>query len=298
MSDKHALWQSKLQTYREREIAAISCHEADAEAQLLECAGGELPPFIAAFFQRWKQTSGDPWQALLQSASTVNSGIIKELISASFVQPLRSFLTRTEYTGILCRPATTWRETPQWSYLLQIQSPHTEESEHIVLYSPATSQEIAAAEAVLRFVLPPGYRHFLMLTNGLGLSSSDTRELTWICSAGPAHANWKAAMLNDWFECEKYNEIASQWRQFQGLYDYEHVMDWEKGENTFNSDETILVPFASTYETWCFDRTRPDTQGEYPVVFWDHERREASDYYSDFSAWFANEVESYFFGEE
>jgi hypothetical protein len=104
-------------------------------------------------------------------------------------------------------------------------------------------------------------------------------------------------LLNQSMECAKYHEVAASWRAFQGTYDYERIMDRERGEDTFRSDETVLIPFAHTYEDWCFDRTRPDSAGEYPIVLWDHERREATDMYPQFDAWFAAEVESYLFGD-
>ena len=84
---------------------------------------------------------------------------------------------------------------------------------------------------------------------------------------------------------------------FLGVYDYERIMDRERGEDSFHSDETILVPYAYTYEHWCFDRTRQNENRDYPVMFWDHETRGATERYRDFGDWFAGEVESYLFGE-
>lgn len=297
--DKDTLWQQELQKYREKDIVAIDCDEADAEAKLLAHANGELPPSVGAFFHRWQQTSRDPWQALLQSAAMANPGVIKELASAAFLQPLRSLLAHVEQAAILCWPPTTWRKEQRWGYLFQLRAPRdSEESSHIVLHSPASPQDIAAAEAVIRLNLPPSYRQFLQITNGLGFCLSDTRALSWICSVGPAHVHWNTVLFNDWFECEKHqHELAASWRSFQNAYDYERIVDWERGEKIFDPDEAIMVPFAHTYEAWCFDRTRTDANGEYPVMFWDHETCEASEYYADFSAWFAEEVESYLWGE-
>ncbi|MDQ2907636.1 MAG: hypothetical protein M3Y81_29355, partial [Chloroflexota bacterium] len=98
------------------------------------------------------------------------------------------------------------------------------------------------------------------------------------------------------YQCDQHQEIAASWRSFQGVYDYERIRDWENGEHTFLSDETTLVPFGYTYETWCFDRNRPEPDGDYPIIFWDHETRQARDAYPDFSRWFAGEIESYLFG--
>lgn len=294
--DSGTLWRQTLQEHQQKGVIAVSCEETDAEARLRTLAEAELPTSVAAFLQRWRQTSHDSWQALLQNAITVNPGVIKELASSSLLQPLRSLLASAEQVAILCWPSTPWREKQQWSYLFEPKSPRGEEaSSYIVLHTPATPQEIAAAEAVLRMALPPSYRCFLSVANGLTIGTSGAAG---IHGAGPMHANWDTVVLNQWLECEKYqHEIAAQWRSFQGLYDYERIMDWERGENSFGSDETILVPFAYTYENWCFDRTRPGENGEYPVMFWDHETREASEYHANFSSWFSNEIVPYPFDE-
>jgi hypothetical protein len=163
--DKDTLWQQNLQKYQEKDIVAINCDEADAEAKLLAHTNGEIPSPVDAFFHRWQQTSRDPWQALLQSAATANPGVIKELASAAFLQPLRSLLAYVEQAAILCWPPTTWRKEQRWGYLFQLRSPRDgEESSHIV-------------------------RQFLQITNGLGFCLSDTRTLSWICSVGPAHVH-------------------------------------------------------------------------------------------------------------
>src|SRR5215468_9863782 len=78
---------------------------------------------------------------------------------------------------------------------------------------------------------------------------------------------------------------------------YERIMDRERGEDTFLMDETTLVPFAYTSDEWCFDRTRQNENVDYPVMFWDHETRGATERYRDFGDWFVGEVESYLFGE-
>jgi hypothetical protein len=53
----------------------------------------------------------------------------------------------------------------------------------------------------------------------------------------------------------------------------------------------------STYEHWCFDRTRQDENGDYPLMFWDHKTRGVTERYRNSSPWFAGAVESYLFGE-
>jgi hypothetical protein len=36
-------------------------------------------------------------------------------------------------------------------------------------------------------------------------------------------------------------------------------------------DASGPVPFAYAYDDWCFDRAQSNGQGEYLIVFWDHE---------------------------
>lgn len=292
--DKETVWKQTMQEYHARRIQLIALEESDAETRLSSITHGTPPAPIGTFLHLWKQGLADPWHVLVQSAAILNSEVTEELTPAMLLGSFRSLLARTEYGAIVCWPPNQWYAFPRWGYLFQIASPRPGgTSEHIVLHAPASSEDIRAAEAALRLTLPPSYRRFLLLANGL-----DPRpdEISWIFGAGPQRANWKAVILNQWFECEHQFEIASSWRAFQGTYDYERIRDWENAENTFLSDETILVPFAQTCETWCFDRTRPGTNGEYPVIFWDHETREARDSYDDFSSWFTREIEPYLFG--
>jgi SMI1-KNR4 cell-wall len=292
--DSNTLWQQTLQAYRAEKVQLISFEEADAETILHTMMGGDFPPSMGTFLNLWKQGSPDPWHILIQSAATLNPDVTEELTSAALLEPFHSLLTRVEYGAIGYWPSTDGYPGHRWGYLFQVGSPRVGEiSEHIILHPPVSPEKIHAAEAVLRLALPPSYRRFLLITNGLGVGE---REGVWVYGAGPELADWDAVVLNKWLECERYGEIAAQWRGFQGVYDYEHIRDWENGEHTFCSDETILVPFGYTYEIWCFDRSRPGANGEYPVIFWDHETREASDAYRDFSSWFAGEIEPYLFG--
>jgi hypothetical protein len=212
------------------------------------------------------------------------------------LEPVRALLARAEYAAVVWGHPDHWQSPQQWGYLLQVRSRRVgRASEHILLHAPASPADIASAEAALRMRLPPSYQRFLALTNGLGIG---TTELTYIGGAGPARAYWEPVILNHWLECDHCHEIAAMWRQFQGVYDYERIRDWENGENSFLSDETALVPFAQTYDAWCFDRTRQRADGEYPVMFWDHETREASERYPDFPTWFAGEAMPYLFDED
>jgi hypothetical protein len=111
--------------------------------------------------------------------------------------------------------------------------------------------------------------------------------------AGPRRANWDAVMLILWMKCGGQDEVAARWREFQGTYAHERIMNRERSEDTFLSDETALIPFAHTYDDWCFDRTRPDAGGDHPIMLWGHEAREATDRFRNFDSWFAGEVETY-----
>ncbi|GCE11826.1 SMI1/KNR4 family protein [Tengunoibacter tsumagoiensis] len=293
--DENDQWRKILQSYRAQGVQAVSLAEPEAEKLVRALVVGEpLPPAVASFIRLWLKGSGEPWQILIQSASVVHAGVKKELGSGSLLEPLRALIQRVVDVAILCWPPTPWYPSQRWGYLFQVKALQAEKApKQIVLHTPASLQDIAQAEAALRLTLPPSYRRFLLVTNGF---ATGVHRIPWICGAGPGLANWKSVLFNKWSDCEGYHEIASLWRAFQGIYDYERIRDWENGENTFLSDETVLVPFAQTYDEWCFDRSRRKVSGEYPVIFWNHETRQASDYYKDFSSWFAGEVELFLFG--
>ncbi len=81
-----------------------------------------------------------------------------------------------------------------------------------------------------------------------------------------------------------FHEIGSYWLQWLNVLTYEGQRDRETGINTFLSHEQLYIPFAYTIDDWCFDRSHTNEQGEYPIVFWDHELREATYRYPDFTS--------------
>ncbi|GHO74319.1 hypothetical protein KSD_20900 [Ktedonobacter sp. SOSP1-85] len=64
---------------------------------------------------------------------------------------------------------------------------------------------------------------------------------------------------------------STYWLQWQDTLAYEREVDRKSGLNTFLSDERTCVPFAYTNDDWCFDRSRQNSQGECPILFWSHE---------------------------
>jgi SMI1 / KNR4 family (SUKH-1) len=288
------LWRKTLQECSAKGFSVFPLDQPFSEAALHRFAE-EPSPAVVTFARLWDQTAPDAWQTLVQSAASVNPEVIADVTRPPLLEPVRLLLTRAEYAAIVWGHPDHWQSPLQWGYLLQIPPRRAGgETWHFLLHTPASREDIAAAEAALRLKLPPSYRRLLMLTNGLGIGIT---ELTYIGGAGPARADWIPIELNQWLECAPYHEIAAMWRQFQGVYDYERIRDWEEGRNSFLSDETILVPFAQMSDAWCLDRTRQQADGEYPILFWDHETREASERYPDFLAWFAGEIEPYVFDE-
>ncbi len=242
------------------------------------------PPSVLKFVQSWHLTPHDPWLAVTESALLAHPATLGDVDSSGLFELLRETVQRVEHVAV------AWAESrtpPQWVYLLQSRKEEGDTARHVLLYPPASDEDLRQAENVLNMPLPPSYRRLLTVTNGVGLGA---RECDYVCGAGPARAKWNPVLLNLWMECGYQHEIAAFWREFQGTYAYERVMDRERGEDTFRSDETLLVPFAYTYETWCFDRTRADPHGEYPVVLWDHEDWRALDYYTNFTSWLRDEL--------
>lgn len=252
----------------------------------------EAPPAtIRAFAERYAHDEMGVWRALAESAASAQPDNRDALTDGMALAPLRALIERVNRVAVLYDSRHRWKTPNRWGYAFETRPPATTgEAQLLILRPPATESDLQRVESVIQMTLPPSYRRFLLVSNGLGVGA---RELTYICGAGPQRAHWESVRRNLWMNFADSRELAAQWRHFQGLYAYERIMDRDRGEDTFLSDETALVPFAHTYEVWCFDRTRPDARGEYPIVLWDHEMRQATDRYADFDSWFGGEVEEY-----
>lgn len=280
------VWQRALHECRAAGIDALPLGMSLTDAAWELLADAPPPPAVRAFADVWTQQRLDPWETFVRSAAVINPYILQEDTLSGAVRQLRLLVERIEYAALAYGQSSEWTSPDQWAYLVQIE--HAEgESRHLLLRPPATEADIARAEHVLNITLPPSYKSLITYTNGVGLGPV---EHHYICGAGPGRAQWKPVALNLWPECAGQHEIAALWREFQGTYAYERIQDRERGENTFLSDETALIPFAFTNGIWCFDWTQPDTTGELPVVFWDHETRQARAVYPDFAAWFADQM--------
>lgn len=292
--EAYEIWQSTLLECQKNRFRVLPLHAPVTEDELTALADEKLPLPVATFARLWHEYQQDAWRTLIESAALENPAVLDEPTSSGILAPLRSVVSRAEFAAVVWGHPLSWKSPQQWAYLLQIRAirQDSEPSAHILLHPPASQDDIEKAETVLNLRLPPSYKRFLLVTNGLGFGAN---EWTFVCGAGPARADWNKVVLNLWLECSHHNEICACWREFQGVYADEREMDRESGIDTFLSDETILVPFSMTFDAWCFDRTRPGGDGEYPVMLWDHELREAKEMYPDFVTWFAGD--SYLFGE-
>jgi hypothetical protein len=226
------------------------------------------------------------WDAFFAGIQSMDANVQESTVFA----PLRYLLARATRVAVLYGEHFVWKSPDQWSYLFEI-APLEEEHRYryILAHPPATVAHIQQAETVLGTALPPSYVQFLQATNGLGIG---TNEQYFICGAGEARAAWDddVTFQAGVFTKPLYHEIASYWFQWQEIYAYEREQECETGVNTFRSDEKVCIAFASTCDDWCFDRSTSDARGEYPVVFWDHELREATLRYPDFASWFIDNV--------
>jgi hypothetical protein len=256
------------------------------------------PAAVQIFARRWLETPDAPWRVMLDSVAAANSEALAEIeVDSHSLRGLRSLVSRATRGAIARRKEIDWAEEDLWGYLVQFRHARdADRGEQVMLCLPALPADSRQAEHVLNLKFPTTYRLFLLLTNGLKIGAPSSLPCD-IYGAGPRQAKWDPVLLDSWLECQGFMEIAARWRAFQGVYQYERTMDRGRGEDSFLSDEAILVPFAYTYEHWCVDRTRQNENGDYPVMFWDHETRGATERYRDFGAWFAGEVVSALFGE-
>lgn len=272
-------------------VRVISLDTRGVAAELPELAYDDPPPAVLAFAHQWTQDNSDPWGVLVASAAVAAPNGLGNNPSGT-LHPLKRLISRANHAAVVWDDASGLTSSDRWGYLMQILPARSDIAPGYLRFRlPASQAAVNAAEAVIGMRLPPSYLELMRLTNSLGL---DMGEGKVIAGVGPERARWDVVTGGDWLECEYYHEIAARWRAFQGVYTYEHERDRESGANTFLSDERVLVPFMSTYESdeWCFDRSRQRADGECPIVHWDHGLRQASDQYPDFATWMRDKLEA------
>lgn len=270
-------WEGAVRRLEEDGLRVLPLDADSSSADLGSLSDKASPPSVVAFTRGWREARQEPWQVLVTSIAAEDVEAAREAEQLDESHPLRRLVEAAEYAAIVCNEVSARTLEEMWTYLLYVRPPRAKlHAGTIRLHRPATHQSIAAAEAVLGMRLPPSYSQLLRITNGLGM---DEHEWLAIAGAGPQRTDWDAVTKNDWLRCQSFNEIAACWRLFQGIYADERLIDVENGENTFASDERVLVPFLGNRggDEWCLDRSRQSEKGECPIMFWDHELREASD---------------------
>ena len=254
-----------------------------------ERVGTPLPSSVKEFCRAYELAGGDLWQTLLASATASNLG---SYVSLPALAPLRAILRRAEQGALVWDQRFAWGSPDQWGYLCSIRSGHVpSSSSNFLFHLPATVGGLQAAERVIGMAFPAGYRSLLTVTNGLGIGVQD---LSCVFGAGPQRTNWDMVLHGDWLHVDHAREIASAWRAFCGVYAEDEALD-DVARSLL--DRRVLVPFAQTYERWCFDLSAPRTHGEYPICMWDHELCRAQYRYISFADWLHREFEPYAFGE-
>jgi len=226
------------------------------------------------------------WEALFMSVLSVHGDIQEK----EAFPPLKQLIGHATQVAVMYGEYSAWKSPDKWSYLFQVKDLFESNTyDYFVAHAPATLEQIHQAESALGMQLPPTYVRLLTLTNGLGLYLD---ERSFICGVGDARATWDEVVNFQklTFPRHEYHEITSYWLQWQDVLEYERERDRETGINTFLSNERVCVPFAYKSDDWCFDRSQHNEDGEYPILFWDHELRKATFKYPDFEAWFIDIV--------
>lgn len=272
-------WEKELQEYRAKHYHVLTRGDLahiSLEALIAETSASQSTQI---FLRQLSDPQVPLWDAFIHS--------IGDLQENELFAPLKPLLLHVTHLALLYGEEDFFQSPDKWSYLIEINDlwgPKT--SGYFLLHPPALHKHIQQAEAVLGTPLPPTFVRFLNCTNGLGIYS---QELFYVNGVGEARAFWH--LLTDWSR-PTYHEIASEWWRWQDLYADERQRDQEEGIIADRSDEQAAIPFAQTSDAWCFDRSKPDKTGEYPVFYWDHEQRlrEEGVEYPSFEAWFLDEI--------
>ncbi len=257
--------------------------------ELVRVSAHPVPQAVLAFADLWARPGREPWQILVQSAVTVNTAIDG---SHPSLRSFRQLVERAGQAALLWDQQGTWASPQRWGYLLQIQSRNEgDKFGYLTLHPPATFEDLTAAQEIINVQLPPSYQGVLLLTNGLGIRA---QESSFLCGAGPQRAAWATVKGSDWLDCDHMHEIAANWRLFYGVYSDEGFAMEPYIREALNNK--TLIPFAETYDTWCFDRSRQSQAGEYPIGIWDHETCEITFAYTNIGEWIQHEFIPYMFG--
>lgn len=277
------IWENALESYRSQHFQVFTREQLFHASIDILLNGLDASPATILFFKNLSQPHVTPWKALITSVQSFYEGVIE------FV-PLKQLLENATHVAILYGEHFAWKSPDKWSYLFEVMHGDGGNARnYIIAHPPASKEQVRQAESVLKMPLAPSYVKLLHMTNGLGLALYETQ---FICGVGNGRAVWenKATFQLGAFHRDLYHEIASYWFQWHDTLAYERRTELDEGINTFRSDEQICVPFAYTVDDWCFDRSHQAKNGEYPILFWDHELREATHEYSDFEMWFQDIV--------
>ena len=279
-------WESILESYRAQGFQVLT-RESLLHASLETLINGlPISAPTLSFLQHLSHPHLSLWDAFFTSILSVHGDIQEKEVFL----PLKHLIAHATQVAVMHGEHFAWKSPDKWSYLFQVRDQFESKTYHyFVAHAPATLNQIHQAESVLGMQLPPTYMHLLILTNGLGLYLD---ERSFICGVGDARAAWDEVVNFQklTFPRHEYHEITSYWLQWQDVLEYERERDRQTGINTFRSNERVYVPFAYQTDDWCFDRSRKNEEGEYPIFFWDHELREATFRYPDFEAWFIDRV--------
>ena len=236
-----------------------------------------LPDPAQVFLDHFQQ-NGNIWEALVQSAVSVKNHLKDGIFSASFFPTLQQILSESKHLAIFQGQSGIWGSPDPWGYLIDTQALSMSQ---IILHLPVSPAVFDEVETRLQIRLPKSYRQLLSFSNGIGRGP---RELSYICGAGPQRANWTA------FEDEpfkkSFHEILFEWHQWISIYEYANEEDVANEENIFQTNYHTLLPFAYTFDAWCFDLSDTRTDHDYPVMIWDHEDRSATLKANNFAEWF------------
>lgn len=274
-------WQEILSEYRAKRFEVITREDLFRYPYAPASAKTSISEATHIFLQQLSRPDLTPWQALWFSVQSVHPTLQQRQIPGILLECFQHI----SKVAVLYGDHFAWKSPDKWKYLFEMTNPFdATQVQYLVIHAPATLHELQQAEAVLGMTLPPSYKHLLMCSNGLGLGKN---EISVVLGAGPARADWDAVLTFPPTETPhpNYHEICWCWLSWQEIYAYERQRDREEGVNSFLSDERVLVPFASTYDAWCFDRSQRLDNGEYTIVFWDHELREATYSAPDIDAW-------------
>ena len=173
-----------------------------------------------------------------------------------------SILNRCIHLSFITGQHGNWVSPQKWRLMVSLNDPNNQVNRIYIFYPPANLFDKEMSKQCIP--IPQTFIDFVTISNGLGIGALENQ---YICGIGPSRGDWEIVTRHIPVYSSLYQELVIETLCWNNSYD----SDFEVG-NITNSKYKSLIPFAYTFDSWCYNRFFTDVAGEFSVYLWDHEQ--------------------------